>query len=77
MKFNEDFQSKFENYREKEERQVRLAQELQNKIQEIGLEREKMKLKDEQYRRQLSKIETNHREDLQKKVDRYEALLTG
>ena len=28
LKFNEDFQNKFENYREKEERHLRMAQEL-------------------------------------------------
>lgn len=46
-------------------------------MEEIGLERDKMKLKEEQYRRHLAKVEMQHKEDLQKKVDRYEALLQG
>ena len=74
LKLNSELQMLIQELKEKERNTNELGQSYKDKLEKLKLDQEKMKMKEENYIRQIQKLESDHKIEVARKEDKYESL---
>ena len=74
LKLNSELQILIQELKEKERNTNELGQSYKDKLEKLKLDQEKMKMKEENYIRQIQKLESDHKIEVARKEDKYESL---
>ena len=77
IKINNELQTQIQELREKEGNVNDESRAYKEKFEKLKFEKEKMKMQEDNYIRQIQKLETDHRTELARREDKYESMLTS
>jgi chromosome segregation ATPase len=77
LKVMEDYEQKIVNYQQKEESVNALIRESKQKVEEAYLERDRVLLKEQQYQKNIEKLQEALKHEMKDQRDKYEGLLEG
>ncbi|CAI2363006.1 unnamed protein product [Moneuplotes crassus] len=75
VKLNDDYQSQLQEFRNKDFDSSELSREYKEKLEKLKFEQEKMKIKEDNYIRQIQKLEEDHKSENARKEDKYESMI--
>jgi len=75
MAINEQFQMQAQQFKEREAQYGELAKEYKDKLEQVKFEREKLAIKEEQFLRQVHKLEAQAKADAKRAQERYESVV--
>jgi chromosome segregation ATPase len=77
VKLNNDYQSQIQELRDKEFEASGLGRDYKERIEKLKLEQEKFKLKEDNYIKQIRKLEEDNKYEMARKEEKYEAMLAA
>lgn len=77
IKLNNDYQTQIQELRDKEYNAGDIGRDYKEKLEKLKFEQEKMKMKEENYIRQIQKLESDHKSELARKEDKYESMISA
>lgn len=75
MAVNEEYQVQANHFKEREQQYNDLSREYREKLEAVKFDRERIALKEEQFLRQIQKVESQSRQDLKRHQEKFESQL--